>query len=192
MHQIEPYYNWIDYYSATADELSPFYGREYSEFAFSNKIYNYYIHPQWDFFGSSTLYAKVLFADYDRSFGVIELIGEWNDCLHNDVMHLKRELIDPMIQAGIYRFVIIGENVLNFHASDDCYYEEWYEDVADEGGWIAAINFRDHVKQEMTDAGISNYFLFNSEVMNWRIYKPVQLCELIDSLVTRRLSSSGV
>ncbi|MEJ7675142.1 MAG: hypothetical protein WKF59_21170 [Chitinophagaceae bacterium] len=41
-----------------------FYGREYSEFDFSQTVYNYYIHPQWDEFGSSTLYIKVLMADY--------------------------------------------------------------------------------------------------------------------------------
>ena len=42
---------------------------------------------------------------------------------------------------------MIGENVLNFHASDDCYYEEWFQEVED--GWIAAVNFRDHVLKEL-------------------------------------------
>jgi len=47
MQDIEPYYRWRDLYIADEDELSPFYGREYSEFEYTNTIYNYYIHPQW-------------------------------------------------------------------------------------------------------------------------------------------------
>src|ERR1051326_9178361 len=108
MHEIEPYYNWLDDYEASRDRLSPFYKRKYSELHFTHRIYNYYIHPQWDFFGSSTLYCKILFADYENQFVIIELIGEWNDALHNDVMEMKRSLIDPLIKGGIIKFVIIG------------------------------------------------------------------------------------
>jgi len=63
MHNIEPYENWDYLYSSERDEHSPFYGREYSEFEFVNTIYNYYIHPLWDDFGSRTLYLKILMAD---------------------------------------------------------------------------------------------------------------------------------
>jgi hypothetical protein len=135
MHEIEPYYQWRDYYIASEDELSPFYNRLYSEFEFKDTIYNYVIHPQWDNFGSSTLYCKALFVDYEKQFCIIEFIGEWNDAVHNDIMEMKRSLIDPMVKEGIVKFIIIGENVLNFHASDELYYEEWYEDVKDEG-WL--------------------------------------------------------
>src|ERR1700728_3174027 len=145
MHEIEPYYEWRDYYIASEDKLSPFYGRKYSELHFTHKIYNYFIHPQWDFFGASTLYCKILYADSELQFVVIEFIGEWNDAVHNDIMEMKRTIIDPLIKRGISRFVLIGENVLNFHASDDLYYEEWYEDIKDDDGWIVALNFRDHV-----------------------------------------------
>jgi hypothetical protein len=55
MHDIEPYYHWRDRYVAAEDKESPFYGRQYSEFEFSQQIYNYYIHPQWDDFGSPKL-----------------------------------------------------------------------------------------------------------------------------------------
>ena len=71
MQDIEPYYRWRDLYIASEDEQSPFYGREYSEFEYTNTIYNYYIHPQWDDFGSATLYMKVLFVDYDKGFAII-------------------------------------------------------------------------------------------------------------------------
>ena len=86
MQDIEPFFNWRELYIASEDERSPFYEREYSEFVYTNTIYNFYIHPQWDEFGSNTLYMKVLFADYEQHFAVIEFIGEWNDCLHNDIM----------------------------------------------------------------------------------------------------------
>ena len=92
MHDIEPFHRWREYYVASEDERSPFYGRNYSEFHFSQKIYNYFIHPQWDHFGSATLYVKILYVDYERSYAIIELIGEWNDAIGNDIMFLKRDL----------------------------------------------------------------------------------------------------
>lgn len=173
---------------AEQDELSPFYGREYSEFEYSNTIYNYYIHPQWDDFGSNTLYLKILFADYDRQFAVIELIGEWNDCINNDIMTLKRDLIDEMIGKGINKFILIGENVLNFHASDDCYYQEWFDDVED--GWIVALNFRDHVMSEFSRSNIDYYILFGGELNDfpWRTYNPVQLMTHLENVMSKRLA----
>ena len=44
-------------------------------------------------------------------------------------MTLKREIIDELTQMSITKFILIGENVLNFHSSDDCYYEEWIDDI---------------------------------------------------------------
>jgi hypothetical protein len=41
MHEIEPYFNWRHLYTAEEDENSPFFGREYSEFEYSNTVYNY-------------------------------------------------------------------------------------------------------------------------------------------------------
>ncbi|HNL37891.1 MAG TPA: hypothetical protein PKH43_02120, partial [Saprospiraceae bacterium] len=92
MHNIEPFFRWRDFYTAEEDERSPFFGRTYSEFEFSHRLYNYYLHPQWDEFGSSTLYGKILYADYDEQYALIELIGEWNDTLHDDIMYLKRNV----------------------------------------------------------------------------------------------------
>ena len=189
MHEIEPYYNWLDYYNAADDKLSPFYGRQYSEFHFENKIYNYYIHPQWDFFGSSTLYGKILFADYENGFAIIELIGEWNDAVHNDIMEMKRGLIDPLIENKIFRYVIIGENVLNFHASDELYYQEWYDDIREEGGWIAFFNFREHIIQEMKQTGMHDYVNMGEQYNNllWRKFKPVDIIDLAENLMIKSL-----
>ena len=112
MHDIEPYFQWIDAYVAADDKRSPLYGRVYDEFYFTNTIYNYYIHPQWDDFGSKTLYLKILFADYDQHYAIIELIGEWNDAIENDIMELRREVTDLLFEEGIHKFILIAENVL--------------------------------------------------------------------------------
>lgn len=188
MQNLEPYYRWRDLYVASEDELSPFYGLINSEFEYSNTVYNFYIHPQWDEFGSNTLYLKVLFADYEQSFAVIEFIGEWNDALYNDIMFLKREVIEPMISNGVTKFILIGENVLNYHGSDDCYYDEWYQDVED--GWIAAINFLPHVMKEMQRFNIDSYMVTGGELdnLNWRSYNPMELMLQIDKIISHRLN----
>lgn len=189
MHTIEPFFNWRDLYTAEEDKLSPFYEREYSEFEFSKTIYNYYIHPQWDEFGSPTLYLKILYVDYINRFSVIEFIGEWNDAIGNDIMFLKREIIDTMVEQGINKFILIGENVLNFHASDDCYYEEWYEEINEEGGWIAALNFRDHVVDEMKRQRLEHFIYMGEKLsdINWRLIKPQFLPEVIESILLKPL-----
>jgi len=189
MHEIEPFFNWRDYYIASNDKLSPFYRRQYSEFEFSQSIYNHYIHPQWDFFGSSTLYCKVLFVDYGLQFAVIEFIGEWNDAIHNDIMELKRGLIDFLTGKGIVKYLLIGENVLNFHASDDLYYEEWYEDIKDEKGWIIGLNFREHVVDEMRQAKLHYYMEIGEHYDNilWRKLKPELLFVLLEQSMLKGL-----
>jgi hypothetical protein len=187
MHYVEPYYNWRGYYIASEDPSSPFYGREYSEFEFNNAVYNFYIHPQWDSIGSSTLFIKILFTDYDSGFVIIELLGEWNDAIENDIMILKRDIIEPILEQGITKFILVGENVLNFHYSDDCYYEEWFDEVED--GWIAMVNFHEHVITEFERANIDHYFLMGGELeeIEWRTYLPQQFFDKVESLVNKRI-----
>jgi hypothetical protein len=182
VHQLEPFYTWVDIYNEEDDELSPFFGKTHSEFEFTNSVYNYLIHPQWDNFGSPTLYIKILYADYDKNLAVIEMIGEWNDCITNDIMYLKREVIEVLIENGINKFVLIGENVLNFHYSDDCYYEEWYEEIKEQNGWIALVNFRDHVLAEFKKAQVLNYVYYNQEIdyLEWRKQKPFTFHKFIE------------
>jgi hypothetical protein len=188
MHYLEPHYNWRHLYTAENDENSPFYLREYDEVYFTNAVYNYLIHPQWDDFGSTTLYLKIIYADYRKSFAIIEFIGEWNDCISNDIMYLKREVIDVLMSAGINKFILIGENVLNFHADIDDYYDEWFQDVED--GWIAAINFQDHVLQEFRRSHIDYYFNFGGELdeLPWRIFEPQFLFKKVEVILNHRLA----
>jgi hypothetical protein len=187
MHEIEPFYNWEKYYLVAQDERSPFYGKEYDFTQYTNDIYGYYIDPNWDFIGSETLYIKILFADYNRQFVIIEMIGEWNDAIHNDCMHLKRNIIDHLLKQGIKYFILIGENIFNFHGSDDCYYEEWFEDVED--GWIAAINFRDFIFHEWQKYQLDNYINYGGklDILNWRTMKPVSFYEEVKQLISRRI-----
>jgi hypothetical protein len=194
MHNIEPHFRWRDLYTAEGDPLSPFFGRTYSEFEFSHRLYNYYLHPQWDAFGSATLYGKILFVDYDDGFAIIELIGEWNDTLHDDIMYLKRNIADPLLRQNITKFALFCENVLNFHASpDDDYYAEWAEEVHEEGGWIAVLNTRQHVEEEMHEARLQHYVHFGSDYndLNWRTQKPLVVFQLLDALVQGRMRRVG-
>ncbi len=184
MHNIEPYYHWRHLYTAEEDEQSPFYGRTYSEFEYSNTVYNYYIHPQWDEFGSRTLYAKLLFADYDAQYAILELIGEWNDAVENDIMQLKREVVDLLTPKGITKFILITENVLNFHASDADYYEEWYDDVQEEGGWIIGLNMPEQTRYDFQRSRLDRYVRL-LENPAWRTFQPQHLFQLLDNKMLR-------
>ncbi len=189
MHEIEPFYNWRHRYTAEEDERSPFFGREHSEFEFTHAVYDHVIHPQWDPIGSETLYLKVLYSDYDAGFAIIEFIGEWNDLLGNDIMYLKRDIIEPIMAQGISKFILIGENVLNFHNSDEEYYSEWYEELCETDGWIALLNFREHVLEDMQKANIDQYFLLGGRLnaLRWRSLAPDDLFDRVESLVLRRI-----
>lgn len=191
MQDIEPFERWRYLYDSSKDRQSPFYGTEYSEFEYSNTIYNFYIHPQWDYFGSDTLYLKQLFVDYETGFAVIEFIGEWNDAINNDIMFLKRDIIDELMRYGIKKFILIGENVLNYHASDDCYYQEWFDDI--EEGWIAAINFREHVLKEFSKNNIDYYLVYGGDLdqLNWRTFLPLQLMECVQGIISKRLGMAS-
>ncbi len=188
MQDIEPFYNWEYYYNSAEDPLSPFFGIEYNYDLYTNQIYGYYIHPAWDYIGSETLYVKVLYANYEAGLVILELMGEWNDTLHNDIMHLKRNVIDHFSMQGIRKYILLGENVLNFHGSDDSYYEEWFEDTED--GWIAAVNFREHVLQEWKKYNLDSYINFggNLEIDNWRTMLPKVFFEHVNNIITKRLT----
>jgi hypothetical protein len=188
MHQIEPYFNWLKYYDPSLDDRLPFYQKEYNFDLYSETIYGYYIDPAWDSIGSETLYAKVLYTDYNLGFTVIEFLGEWNDAINNDVMTLKRNLLEFFLKEGVNKFILIGENILNFHGSDDCYYEEWFEEVED--GWIAAVSFPEFVQQEMNKFNIDSYINMGGtlQIEKWRTMQPLSFFELVKGLIQRRLN----
>ncbi len=189
MHDIEPHHRWRDRYVSAEDERSPHFGRVYNEFQFSNRIYNYFIHPQWDEFGSSTLYAKIIFVDYDEGEAIIELIGEWNDCLSNDVLFLKQNIVDELVREGVTKHLVLMDHVLNFHGSDNCYYEEWFEDVVDEGGHITFLNVLPHVLDELRDTQVDRYVRMHEtlHIPNWRSFTPKNLLAQLAMLCSQQI-----
>ncbi|MEJ1236618.1 hypothetical protein WBG78_00730 [Chryseolinea sp. T2] len=188
MHNIEPYYNWLKYYDSSADDRSPFFGKQYNHDVYSETIYGYYIDPAWDGFGSETLYMKILYADYHTGFAVIEFIGEWNDAINNDIMTLKRNILEVMMAEDLNKFILIGENILNYHGSDDSYYEEWFEEVGD--GWIAAVSFPQFVQDEFRKYHIDQYINMGGtlQIDQWRTLRPQNFCDLVSTLIQRRLN----
>jgi hypothetical protein len=188
MHTIEPFHGWNKYYETSSDDQSPYFGKEYNYDLYETTIYGYYIDPGWDSFGSETLYSKILYADYVEGYVVLEMMGEWNDTINNDIMTLKRGLIEPLEASGINKFILIGENVFNFHGSDDCYYEEWFDDVED--GWIAFVNFPDFLQDEIKKYHIDQYVNMGGtlQIDNWRTLHPQRFYDVVKALIQRRLN----
>ncbi|MDZ7847081.1 MAG: hypothetical protein U5L96_10065 [Owenweeksia sp.] len=132
---------------------------------------------------------KQLYTDYERGFTVLEFFGEWNDVLHNDIMYLKRDVLEPMLNEGINKFILMGDNLLNFHANEADYYEEWFDEV-EEDGWIALVNFRKHLKDEISQYGLDTYLNFGGELdeMEWYGWSPQKFFMKIKNLVENRLA----
>ena len=187
MHTLEPHYLWRHLYLATEDQRSPFYGYQNSEVYFTDKIYDHVIHPQWDSFGAETLFVKQLYADYEMGFTILEFMGEWNDLLHNDIMTLKRDVLEPMLYEGINKFILVGDNLLNIHAGDTDYYEEWFDEVED--GWIALLNWRQHLIDEIKQYHLDEYLIYGGELnqMDWHRWSPAKVYSKVNTLVQRRL-----
>ncbi len=187
MHNIEPHHLWRGLYLANEDIRSPFYAYQNSEVYFTDSIYDHIIHPQWDFFGPETLYMKQLYADYELGYTVLEFFGEWNDVLHNDIMFLKRDVLEPIMDQGIDKFILIGENLLNFHAGDTDYYEEWFDQLDD--GWISLVNFREHVLLEIKQYQLDQYLIFGGELddLDWYHWSPKKMFTRINDMVHHRI-----
>ncbi len=193
MHNIEPFYLWRDIYCAEEDPQSPFYGRTYSEFTFTQQVYNYYIHPQWDDFGSSTLYLKILYVNYDDGFCVIEFIGEWNDCLYDDFYVLKKNILDDLMALGVHKFLFSCAQVMNFHSGDIDYYELFQEELDDAHGWMVMVNALPHVYDELSRHQMPQYIFMEESLnnFNWRQMKPEHLGNYIErQFLSRRLKAS--
>ncbi|MCH5689284.1 hypothetical protein LWM68_36600 [Niabella sp. W65] len=118
------------------------------------------------------------------------MIGEWNDAVENDIMPLKRDVLEVFMQEGIYKFILIAENVLNFHSSDKEYYEELHEELSDENGWIVCLNMPEQTQYDFKLAKI-NQFIELMVLDNWRTYKPYHLFKRINDQLSSRLDFPG-
>jgi hypothetical protein len=63
------------------------------------------------------MYLKILYADYELHYAIIELIGEWNDCIYNDIMMLRREITDMLQKEGITKFILVAEKCAQLSCS---------------------------------------------------------------------------
>jgi hypothetical protein len=129
-----------------------------------------------------------LLADYEEKYAVIELIGEWNDAIENDIMELKREVLEKFMDEGIYKFILIGENVLNYHSDGKDYYEELYEEVSENNGWVVCLNMPAQTQYDFIHARLNRYIELK-ELDNWRTYKPFYLFKKIDNELMARLDN---
>lgn len=129
---------------------------------------------------------KILFVEYDQHYAIIELLGEWNDAIENDIMTMRRDITDHLYRDGITKFILIAENVLNFHSSDDSYYEEWREQLSDDNGWVVLLNFPEQSQHDFKRARLTNYVSL-LELPQWRTMKPDLLFQQIDNWMIRLL-----
>ena len=113
-------------------------------------------------------------------------VGWWMDrkksAAKYEAYHRKAEFVWKMILMGNSPYKP-GDN----HPPS---IEEWYEDIREEGGWIAFINFRDHVLKEMKQVHLQNFVLCGEQFsdVNWRSVKPFHFHHLVES---RMLSESA-
>lgn len=175
MHEVEPHYGWLKYYSAETDPYSPFHHEEHNEFFYDRQVYQYLAHPQWDVIGSESLLVKILYVDYVRGFAILELFGVWNDLLENDFKLLLDNCLSLLIENGVSKFTFIMENILNIYLDADDYYQSFLEELGD--GWACLVRPREHVLAEMRDHEISEYFFWSPDLddLAWRKLKPWEL-----------------
>lgn len=187
LRDIEPFYGWLDLYSHEHDEKSPFHHVEHNLFFYDRSINQIPVHPLWDEIGSESLLVKILFADYNEGFAIIELFGEWNDLFENDYKLLGENCLTYLIDQGIDKFILICENVFHIYLQDDDYYQALQEEM--ENGWICTLRLREEVRQDMVDYGISSYFFWSPvlDEMAWRKMKPFQLFGIINSRMQKIL-----
>ena len=115
------------------------------------------------------------------------MIGEWNDAIENDIMTFKREVLEKQMDEGIHKFILITESVFNFHNGDKDYYEELYEELADEDGWAVMVNFHKASQHDFLLKKLNRYIEL-MEFENWRTYKPEDFFQLIDKKLNDRLT----
>ncbi|MEM0996929.1 MAG: hypothetical protein AAGN35_07615 [Bacteroidota bacterium] len=188
MHNVEPHYGWLKYYDNETDLYSPFQTVEHSEFHYDRQVYQYLAHPQWDTIESESLLVKILYANYEHGYAILELFGVWNDLLENDYRLLTENCLSFLIDAGINRFVFIMENILNVYVDSEDYYDAFQDEM--EEGWICMLRAREHVKREFTAFDLDQYFFWADDLddLFWRKLKPWQLFDLVDARMRKLLT----
>jgi len=97
-------------------------------------------------------------------------------------------VVEDLIGNDIKYFILIGENVFEYHSDTGDYYEEWFDNL-DGDGWIIGLNFREHVIREFTEANIDYYLAFggNFDELAWRTLMPDHLFDKVEKMISKRL-----
>lgn len=189
LHHIEPFYGWLNIYSHETDERSPFHEVEHNLFQYDRSVNRIPAHPLWDDIGSESLLVKILYADYQLGYAIIELFGEWNDLFDNDFKLLAENCLTYLIDHGIRRFIMVCENVFHVYPDSDDYYQAMYEEL-DDDGWMCILRAREEVWEEMNEYQVAHYF-YQSPLLDelpWRKLKPYQLFHLVETRMQQVLS----
>jgi hypothetical protein len=62
----------------------------------------------------------------------------------------------------INRYIFIGDNIFNFHDSDDCIYQEWIDEVED--NWFVFVTLEESHAKERRKYIVFNFFLYLDEI----------------------------
>ena len=87
---------------------------------------------------------------------------------------------------GIIKFILIAENVFNFHSGDKDYYEELYEELSEEEGWAVLINFHPAAQHDFLLRKLNRYVEL-MDISAWSTYKPEHFFQFIDQKLSQRL-----
>ena len=186
-HDIEPFYGWLNLYNHEDDPRSPYHEVKHNQFYYDRSVNEMPAHPLWDTIGSESLLIKILYANYESGYAIIELFGEWNDLYENDYKLFAENCLTYLIDQGINRFVLICENVFHAYFESDDYYDAVQEEL--EEGWISLIRPRPNVLEEIEAYHLTSYFYHSPllDDLQWRKLKPFQLVDLIESRITKLL-----
>ena len=113
------------------------------------------------------------------------MFGVWNDILENDFRLLLENCLEPLMSAGVRRFVLIVEIVINIYLDGDDYYQQVTEEL--EEGWLCLLRAREHVRREIDDHDLGQYFFWSDALdeLHWRKLKPFQLYQMVQSKMLR-------
>ncbi len=76
--------------------------------------------------------------------------------------------------------------MLNFHSSDDSYYEDWREQVEDATGWVVILNMPAQSQYDFVQARLNKYIEL-VDFAQWRTLKPELVFQQLDDLMLKRL-----
>ena len=101
-------------------------------------------------------------------------------------MTFRRDITDMLFKKGINKFILIAENVLNFHSSNDDYYEEWKEQLQEDNGWVVIINMPEQSQYDFIRSRLIHYIEL-VDLPQWRTLKPEMVFQEVENIMIKRI-----